>query len=36
VKAALEIVNRLGATVEPEPTPTPTPTPTTAPAAQGG
>jgi serine/threonine protein phosphatase PrpC len=34
VKAALEIVNRLGATVEPEPTPTPTPT--TAPAAQGG
>ena len=26
VKAALEIVKRLGATVEPEPTPTPTPT----------
>jgi protein phosphatase len=34
VKAALEIVKRLGATVEPEPTATPTPTP--EPAAPGG
>lgn len=31
VKAALEIVKRLGAAVEPEPTPTPTPTPTPSP-----